>query len=139
MASRVTDAAGVRTVAMLTVVAIGLVALGIYGWRSSQLIDVVIVNRSGRTIDYAWQPQAFDQMEVVERSGCESSMNEVNRLLDWRITDNDGTTILDAASVDIPFTARHVALEVWLDADGSTRIVPPREVTETVDAPNPNC
>ena len=48
-------------------------------------------------------------------------------------------TVLDASLAGLPLVAPMVAVEVWLDPDGSVRIVPPHEIARPVDSPIPNC
>jgi hypothetical protein len=70
--------------------------------------------------------------------GCASHALPVSRGAPWAVARN-GATLLDASSAGLPLVSPLVAVEVWLDPDGSVRVVPPHDMGRLVDAPYPDC
>ena len=120
---------------ILVVVAIGLIALG--AWRLEiQRVNLVIVNQSGHAGQFSWQPSLFAALETIPVQGCESKSMTLRGGEDWRFEADN----LDVNSnfLDRPWLTPMVALEIWIDPGGSSRIVGPRAVDAPVGAPYPS-
>lgn len=125
---------------ILAGLAIGVFALvaGAQLWINGHTVDLVVVNASGTPVEIAWQsaPGAATTSEI--EPGCSSTSLPISRGSSWRVSQGE-RFILDSSSASLPLFDSLVAVEVWLSADGSTRIVPPRGVERLIDAPYPNC
>ena len=116
-----------------------VVLLGVLPWRlTGQHINLVVVNESGRPVEFAWQPGLFWEKVSVTRNGCESNSMDLHAGLEWTLTGDDGAIILDSADIDVPFFTPRVAVEVRVDEQGA-HIVPARAVNAPLDAPYPDC
>ena len=105
---------------------------------NSQTVNLVVVNASGKPVDIAWQPSFGAATVSAPKGGCESTSMQLARGESWTVS-RDGVPVLDASTAGLPLVAPMVAVEVWLDPDGSVRIVPPHEIARPVDSPIPNC
>jgi hypothetical protein len=115
-----------------------VIAVVLAGWRwAGQRVDVVIVNASGREAQFTWQPQLFAEPVTVSVGGCESKSVVLLAGETWRF-DSDILSV-DSTSVVVPFTAQISALEVWLDRDGTARLIPAHAVDGPIAAPYPSC
>jgi hypothetical protein len=121
-------------------VALGLVgiSIGVSAWVNGHTVDLVVVNTSGAPVEIAWEPAPGAGMTSEVDAGCASHSLPISRGSTWRVS-RDGQVILDSAAAALPWLDSLVAVEVWLDPDGSTRIVPAHPVTRLVDAPYPSC
>jgi hypothetical protein len=127
-----------RRVALVVAVSVLLADVLAQSWINSHTVNLVVVNASGTPVQISWQqasgaPAAFDG-----DAGCASHSLPISRGASWRVA-QDGETILDSTTAGLPLLASLVAVEVWLEPDGSARIVPPYDVARLVDAPYPNC
>lgn len=124
-----------------TLVVIGGVLLAdliAQSWINGHTVDLVVANASGRPVEISWQraPGAGTSSEVVP--ACGSYSMPLSRGDTWRVS-QDGNVILDSSRASLPLLSPMVAVEVWLDADGSVRIDPAHDVARLVDAPYPVC
>lgn len=108
------------------------------GWVNSHTTDLVVVNASGQPVEISWQPTPFAAAVVQIAGGCESHSMALARGASWSV-DRDGATVLDSAGANVSLFSPLVAVEVWLNPDGSVRIVTPHDVDRVVDAPLPDC
>jgi len=114
--------------------------LGVLPWRlTGQHINLVVVNESGRPVEFTWQPGLFLEKVSVTRNGCESSSMDLQAGLEWTLTGDEGGVILDSAGVDVPFFTPRLAVEVRLNEQGGVTIAPARAVSAPLDAPYPAC
>lgn len=121
---------------LLVLVLIGGLVWVAWRWQL-QTVDVVIVNASGVEAEFTWQPQLFAAEASVVVRGCESKSIQLLAGEEWRLVADK----LDISSsvVDVPLAARAVAVEVWLDPDGGSRLVRAYPVDGPVSAPDPGC
>lgn len=124
----------------MLIVSVGVLLAGAFGqsWINGHTVNLVVVNASGRPVEISWQPRAGLEATSEEEEGCTSTSLPLSRGHSWRVS-QDGSVILDSSSASLPLLSSLVAVEVWLDADGSVRIVPAHDVARLVDAPYPNC
>lgn len=103
--------------------------------RQGQRLNLVLVNQSGVDAQLTWKPAMYAADEVTTLGGCESKSIVVGAG-GWLLTGLN----LDVSSegLNLPFTTRMLELEIWLEPDGSSRTVGPREVDHEVDAPYPS-
>lgn len=102
--------------------------------RPAAGLNLVIVNQSGAEAELTWKPGALDAEETVTSGGCESKSILLEH--EWRLQANN--LDMNSRSVQLPSTTKVVELEIWLDPDGSSRTVGPREVDQPVNAPYPS-
>jgi hypothetical protein len=128
---------------MLKRVVVGLIVIAAVAtsawvsWRwQVQTVDVVIVNASGGEVDVTWQSWPLAEQALVSVGACESRTLRLHAGATWRLH-ADGLEVSSAA-FEIPLQERAAALEIWLEPDGSSRLVLPYPVTGTVVAPAPN-
>ena len=107
-------------------------------WVNGHTVDLVVVNASGTPVEIAWQPAPYLGTQTALDEGCASHSIPLSRGQSWRVS-QDGNVILDSSDASLPLLSSLVAVEVWLDPDGSVRIVPAHEVARLVDAPYPSC
>ena len=125
---------------MVAAIVGAIVLLGVLPWRlTGQHINLVVVNESGRPVDFAWQPGLFLEKASVIRGGCESSSMDLQAGLEWTLTAEGGGVILDSAEIDVPFFTPRVAVEVRLSERGDVEIARPRVVETPLNAPYPAC
>lgn len=110
----------------------------VQGWVNSHTVDLIVVNASGRPVEVSWQPTPFAALVSLTDPGCNSRSMPVSRGTSWVVA-RDGQTLLDSSSANLPLLSSLVAVEIWLDPNGSVRIVGPHEVAALVDAPSPDC
>jgi hypothetical protein len=127
-----------RRAALIIAMAVLLADVLAQSWVNGHTVNVVVANASGSPIEISWQPApgAPTASEVV--GICASLSLPLSRGDTWRVS-QDGTVVFDSSSASLPLLSPMVAVEVWLDADGSVRIVPAHEVARLVDAPYPIC
>ena len=126
-----------RPVAILVAVAV-IIGGTFVAWRwVGQRVDVVMVNASGQLAQFTWQPQLFTEAVTVPVGGCESKSVQLLAGETWRF-DSDSLAV-DSARVTVPLFATDVAFEIWLNADGTSRVVPAYAVDGPVSAPYPAC
>lgn len=119
-------------------VLIAVVGAGWLAWRwEIQTVNVVMVNASGLPATFSWQPQLFAGEETVPLGGCESKSVTLRAGERWRL-DHDRLQ-MNSAAIEVPPFTTGVAIEIWIDADGSSRYVPPYAVDQPVPAPQPDC
>lgn len=120
---------------VLVIILLG--AAGWFGWRwVAQTVDVAIVNASGATAQFSWQPQPFADPVTVIVGGCESKSVVLRAGESWRL-EHDRLEV-NSSIVDVPLFVRGVAIEIWLAPDGSSRLVSAYPVDHPVDAPAPS-
>jgi hypothetical protein len=121
-------------------VAVGVLLLDVLAqsWISGHTVDLVVVNASGRPVEISWLPAPYGDATSEVDGGCASHSLPLSRGQSWRVV-QDGEVVLDSSSASLPLLSSLVAVEVWLDADGSVRIVPAHDVARLPDAPYPNC
>ena len=125
--------------AALIVAVVVLLADGLaQSWINGHTVDLVVVNASGTPVEISWQPAPGAATASEVDGGCASHSLPLSRGQSWRVA-LDGTVVLDSSSASLPLLSTLVAVEVWLDPDGSVRIVPAHDVARLVDAPYPNC
>jgi hypothetical protein len=107
-------------------------------WINGHTVDLVVVNASGTPVEIAWQPAPGAPTAFEVDAGCASHSLPVSRGASWQVA-RDGGTILDSTTARLPLLASLVAVEVWLEPDGSVRIVPPHDIGRLIDAPYPDC
>jgi hypothetical protein len=125
---------------IVAAVVIGLigVSVGVSAWVNGHTVDLVVVNASGTPVEISWQPAPGAAMTSEIDAGCASHSLPISRGSTWRVS-RDGQLILDSAGAALPWLDSLVAVEVWLDADGTTKIVPAHSVDRPMDAPYPSC
>lgn len=117
-----------------------ILLLGVLPWRlTGQHVNLVVVNESGRSVQFQWQPGLFLEKASVTRNGCESSSMDLQAGLEWSLTGDDGATILDSGAVEVPLFTERVLVEVRLSDQGGVSIAPPRSVDTPIDAPDLDC
>jgi hypothetical protein len=122
-------------VALVLIVAVA--ASGWVAWRwQVQAVDIVIVNESEGVADFRWQSWPLADEAVGSVGACEARVVRLSAGATWQLH-AEGLEVRSAA-FDIPLQAQAVALEIWLEPDGSSRLVPPYTVTGPVSAPVPN-
>ena len=123
-----------RYVAVL--LAVLVIGAGWLAWRwQVQTVQVVIVNASGATARFSWQPRLFAADVAVDVGGCESKSIRLRAGDRWRFLSD--RLDMNSSVVDVPVFAPEVAFEIWLQPDGSSRIVPVYQVEGPVPAPHP--
>lgn len=127
-----------RRVLALVVIAGVAVVVGAQMWINGHTVNLVVVNASGLPVEIAWQPGPGAPMTSEIEPGCSSTSMPLSRGSSWRVSQDD-QVVLDSSSAALPVFDPLVAVEVWLDADGSIRIVPARPVGRLIDAPYPDC
>lgn len=127
-----------RRLALVAAVAVLLAASLAQSWINSHTVNLVVVNASGMPVEISWQPAPGAPSELKVSPGCASHSLELSRGTSWQVA-RDGDTLLDSATAGLPLLDSLVAVEVWLEPDGSVRIVPPHVVADRVGAPHPNC
>ncbi len=122
------------------IIAAGVLLLDVLAqsWINGHTVDLVVVNASGRPVEISWQPAPYGERTSEIDGGCASHSLPLSRGQSWRVVQG-GNVVLDSSGASLPLLAWLVAVEVWLDADGSIRIVPAHDVARLVDAPMPNC
>ncbi|HEY4227281.1 MAG TPA: hypothetical protein VGM49_03000 [Candidatus Limnocylindrales bacterium] len=109
---------------------------GWFFWRwYGQTVDVVIVNASGLPGQFSWQPQVFADEVTVDVGGCESKSIQLLAGERWQF-DHDRIQARSAA-VDVPLFGKEVAVEIWLGADGSSRLIAAHPIDGPMNAPYP--
>ena len=117
-----------------------IILFGVLSWRlTGQHVNLVVVNESGTSVEFAWQTSLFGEKASVTRNGCESSSMDLQAGLEWTLTADDGGVILDSAETDVPFFTERVLVEVHLSEQGNINIAPTRAVDTPLDAPYPAC
>ena len=117
-----------------------ILLLGVLPWRlAGQHVNLVVVNESGRPVEFRWQPGLFLEMASVTWNGCESSSMDLQAGLEWSLTADDGATVLDSAAVEVPLFTERVLVEVRLSERGDVSIGSPRSVDTPIDAPDLDC
>lgn len=125
---------------IVAVIVAAVLLLGVLPWRlTGQHINLVVVNESGRPVEFTSQPGLFLENVSVTRNGCASSSMDLQAGLEWTLTGDDGGVILDSAGVNVPFFTPRVAVEVRLNEQGGVNIAPARAVSAPLDAPYPAC
>jgi hypothetical protein len=125
-----------RLIAVVAIVV--LIGAASVGWRwAVQRVNVVIVNASGQVGQFSWQPQLFGNIVDVPVGGCESKSIELLAGETWRFT-SDRIEVTSSV-VSVPLLAQEVAFELWLAADGTSRLVPAYVVDGPMSAPAPPC
>lgn len=105
-------------------------------WRlDAQTVNVVVVNSSRQPATLSFQPALFTDEVTSTIGGCSSSSIELRAGATWQLTAD--TFEIGSGSVEVPLLAREVAFEVWLNPDGSNRIVTAHPVERPVGAPYP--
>jgi hypothetical protein len=130
-----------RALVATSFVLVAALAIAYAGWWwGARRVNVLVVNASSHPVEYLWQPAPFAEMTGVTKGGCEAMSNVVAAGAKWLVRrDDDAAPILESSQVSVPPLARLVAVEVYLAADGSTRVVPAHEVAAPLDAPYPEC
>ena len=107
-------------------------------WMNGHTVDLVVVNASGKPVEISWQPGGGTPTGSEVDGGCASHSLPLSRGSSWRVS-QDGNVVLDSAGAQLPLFSPLVAIEVWLDANASIRIVPAHDITRPIDAPDPGC
>jgi hypothetical protein len=129
---------GWRRIALVAAVSVLLADVLAQSWINGHTVDLVVVNASGYPVEISWQPAPGAPTSSVMDSGCATHSLPISRGASWTVN-RDGDVVLDSSSAGLPLLASLVAVEVWLDPNGSVRIVLPHDVTRLVDAPYPSC
>jgi hypothetical protein len=127
-----------RRLALVVAVSVLLADVLAQSWINGQTVNLVVVNASGTPVEISWQPAPGAPTAFEVDPGCASHSLSISRGASWQVA-RDGETILDSTTAGLPLLASLVAVEVWLEPDGSVRIVPPHAIGRLVDAPYPNC
>ena len=127
-----------RRAALIVAVAVLLADVLVQSWINGHTVNLVVVNASGKPVEISWQPAASSSTASEVDAGCASHSLPLSRGQSWRVA-QDGNAVLDSSSASLPLLSSLIAVEVWLDADGSVRVVPAHDVAHLVDAPYPNC
>jgi hypothetical protein len=127
-----------RRVALIVAVVVLLADVIAQSWINGHTVNLVVVNASGEPVEISWQPAPGAGITSQVDGGCESHSLPLSRGSSWRVA-RDGDVVLDSSSASLPLLSPLVAVEVWLDPDGSVRIVPAHDVARLIDAPYPNC
>jgi hypothetical protein len=127
---------------MLKRVLLGLVviaAIAASGWAAwrwqVQTVAIVIVNESARDAEFTWQSWPLADEVVSTVGSCAARSVRLPAGATWGLH-ADGLDVRSAA-FDIPLQEQEMALEIWLEPDGSSRLLPPYPVSGPVSAPIP--
>jgi hypothetical protein len=102
-------------------------------------VNLLVVDASGRSTDLTWQPSvAAPAVTTVTLLGCESKSMELAVGQAWRLS-RDGLVLASSDTVSLAGWSGMIALEVHLNADGTTTVLPPRSVRVPQDAIDPGC
>ncbi|MEO8272454.1 MAG: hypothetical protein ABI620_00130 [Chloroflexota bacterium] len=115
-------------------VAVVVIAAGWLTWRwAIQRVNVVIVNASGVPGSFSWQPNLFADEVSVSLGGCESKSIHLLAGERWHLVHE--SLEMNSAAIDMPLFTPAIAIEIWIDANGSSRFVPPYPIDGPVDLP----
>jgi hypothetical protein len=110
-----------RVRSLVVVVALVLICACVWRWQI-QTVDVVIVNASGTQAQFSWQPRPFAEFVTVDMPGCASKSMNLLAGEAWQLQSRN--LDIDSTAVDVPLFRPAVAVEIWLNGDGSHRFVP---------------
>ena len=127
-----------RRLALVAAVSVLLADVLAQSWINGHTVNLVVVNASGTPVEISWQPAPGSPTASEVDPGCASHSLPISRGASWRVA-RDDDTILDSTTAGLPLLASLVAVEVWLEPDGSVRVVPPHAIGRLVDAPYPKC
>lgn len=82
------------------------------------------------------QPQLFPDDASATIVSCESRSFDFSADQTWHL--RAAGLEIGSAAVDVPLPASSVAVEIWLEPDGSSRFVSPDPIDRPVDAPHPS-
>lgn len=124
-----------RAVLGLVVIAV-IAASGWAAWRwQVQTVGIVLVNESARDAEFTWQTWPLGEESVSTVGSCAARSVRLPAGATWELH-ADGLDVRSAA-FDIPLEEQEVAVEIWLERDGSSWLVPPYPVSGPVNAPIP--
>ena len=127
-----------RRLALVAAVSVLLADVLAQSWINGHTVNLVAVNSSGTPVEISWQPAPGAPTAFEVDPGCASHSLPISRGASWQVA-RDGDTLLDSSTAGLPLLASLIAVEVWVEPDGSVRIVPPHDVARLVDAPYPDC